>query len=315
MRVEFVLAFVVVACAGAQAACGSDGARPVSTPAAPAATVSRVTVNGTPPEIGQTSQLTATATLSDGSTQDVTRLATWQSSNASSATVSSSGLVTGIAPGESDISATYQSVSGSQRVVIAARTFSVSGVITDSETGQPLQRAEVQALDGAQAGKTSPPTDAAGAFTLSGLSPGMVTVRARATGYDSRDHRITLDADIRADFGLRRSCSYSVTPALIWVSLGGLSVSDHVEITTSRADCAWMATTTADWFFIWPSGGTPGHSQSGSGSKTLGIVANAIGSRSCIRTGAVQVRWSGGGADVVVRQPLYSGPEPPACTQ
>jgi len=50
----------------------------------------------TAPKIGATAQLTATATMGDGSTQDVTTLATWQSSNVAVATVSSTGVVTGI---------------------------------------------------------------------------------------------------------------------------------------------------------------------------------------------------------------------------
>ena len=51
--------------------------------------------------------------MSDGTSQDVTSLATWTSSNTLDATVSSTGLVTGVADGSGIvITATYQNVSG-----------------------------------------------------------------------------------------------------------------------------------------------------------------------------------------------------------
>lgn len=69
---------------------------------------------------GGSQQLTATATLSDSSTEDVTSTATWTSDTRSVATVSSSGLVTAVAPGTSTISATQSSVSGTCSVVVTA---------------------------------------------------------------------------------------------------------------------------------------------------------------------------------------------------
>lgn len=56
---------------------------------------------------GKTLQLAAVATFSDGSTQDVTTQATWSSANTSTLTVSSGGLITGVAPGNAAVSAQY----------------------------------------------------------------------------------------------------------------------------------------------------------------------------------------------------------------
>src|SRR5208337_283600 len=61
---------------------------------------------------GATQQLTVTGTYSNGSTQNLTSAVTWSSSNTADATVSTSGLVTGIASG----SATIKAVSGSLSV-------------------------------------------------------------------------------------------------------------------------------------------------------------------------------------------------------
>src|ERR1700720_443404 len=56
--------------------------------------------------IGSTQQMSATGTYDNGSKSSVTNEASWSSSNASVATVSATGLVTGIASGSATISAT-----------------------------------------------------------------------------------------------------------------------------------------------------------------------------------------------------------------
>ncbi len=90
-------------------------------------TATAVAISGTLaiPE-GSTSQLRATATLSNGSTQDVTQQATWRSSNSSVATVSATGLLTSVAPGTADISATYGSQTGRGTTQVSAATYSVT---------------------------------------------------------------------------------------------------------------------------------------------------------------------------------------------
>jgi uncharacterized protein YjdB len=86
----------------------------------PSAAVSSISVTGVAPTVGSTSQFKATALMSDGTTQDVTNLAAWQSSNAADATVSTTGLVTGVADGFENISATYQNVTGSEAISSAS---------------------------------------------------------------------------------------------------------------------------------------------------------------------------------------------------
>jgi hypothetical protein len=81
-------------------------------------TVSSVAVTGATPAIGASSQFSAVATFSGGTTQDVTSTATWQSSNVAVATVSATGMVTAIAPGNATISATYQTVAGSDTITL-----------------------------------------------------------------------------------------------------------------------------------------------------------------------------------------------------
>ena len=83
-------------------------------PSTPTATVTGVVVSGTGVFTARnaTSQLTATANFSNGSTQNVTGSASWLSSNVAVATVSSPGLVTAVGPGTATISAAYQGSTG-----------------------------------------------------------------------------------------------------------------------------------------------------------------------------------------------------------
>lgn len=94
-------------------ACGNS-----TTAASP--TVSSVSVTGSAPDLGGTAQFVATATLSDGTAQNVTASATWQSADSSIAAVSSSGVVTGVGAGSVSISATYQNVAGADQITIPA---------------------------------------------------------------------------------------------------------------------------------------------------------------------------------------------------
>jgi hypothetical protein len=90
-----------------------------SNPVAPSS--SSITVTGTVPSVGQTSQLDAKATLTNGTSQDVTTLATWSSSNTAVASVTAGGLLQVLSAGSAQITATYQGVSGQ---------FSVSQPVT-----------------------------------------------------------------------------------------------------------------------------------------------------------------------------------------
>ena len=72
--------------------------------------------------------------------QSVTAQASWQSSNNAVATVSAAGVVTGLAAGDADISATYQNVTGRMHVTLSRSTtgFTVSGTVTDGTSGGVL---------------------------------------------------------------------------------------------------------------------------------------------------------------------------------
>ena len=285
------------------AGCGgnsSSSSSTPSTPVAPTAAVSSIAVSGNSPALGDTSQFTATATLSTGTTQDVTAQATWQSSDAAVATVSSAGVVRSMAAGEADITATYSGVRGSQHVRVAAAvvTRTLTGIITDDSTGRPIvEQAEAQIMDGENAGKAGR-VDANGRYAIPDLAPGTFMVRARATGYESRDHQVAMDAtDMRVDFALRAQsrdvpCSYALTPDSI-PDVGYIPGQISVAIRRTSGGCAWSASTDANWIAL---GSTTGN---GDATLTFTYAANP---GMAARSGSIKVDWTGGSASLTVRQ-------------
>jgi len=105
------LSLVVITLSVVASACGSS-----TSPSS----VSTVSVTGAPPVVGSSSQYTATATMSNGSTEIVTSTATWASSDPTIATVSPGGLVTAIAEGTATIQATFENISGTEPTTVLA---------------------------------------------------------------------------------------------------------------------------------------------------------------------------------------------------
>ena len=125
-------------------------------------------------------QLAATAVRSDGSTENVTNLAQWSSSNRAVLSVSAAGLVTAGRRGEAQVMASFEFRSGSARVlVLPAGTFRLSGDV--SENGFGVRDAVVTVVSGIGQG-LSTRTGASGEYILYGLS-GPVGLLAVREGY------------------------------------------------------------------------------------------------------------------------------------
>jgi len=70
--------------------------------------------------VGATQQYTATALMSDGSTQDITATVTWASTIPTIATISTTGLATGVAAGVTSITATLGGIQGTTGLTVVA---------------------------------------------------------------------------------------------------------------------------------------------------------------------------------------------------
>jgi hypothetical protein len=165
-----------------------------------------VTITGlsSPAQAGQTAQLTATASLSDGTTQAVTSQATWASSAEAVATVSASGMATFVAAGDADIRATYRSVTGTSRVTVmpVLSRYSLEGVVSDAANNRGVENARVELVDGPDAGRSTQ-TDAAGAYRITGIVAGHITVRVTHPQFVNSDTVVTLSSDTRLNVALR----------------------------------------------------------------------------------------------------------------
>jgi hypothetical protein len=133
----------VVALSALAAACGQST---TPTPTPPAVTSVTITGTLTLPAVGQTSQLVATAAFANGTSQVVTNQATWQSSNPTVATVTTTGLVAALTYGTAIVTATFQGVNGTGTVSIALNmTGTWKGTATDSAGSAQLTSVLTQA--------------------------------------------------------------------------------------------------------------------------------------------------------------------------
>ena len=132
MRRRSVLILVVSLLAAFAISCSSSSTNSVTAPSSgsPASTLTSITVSSAPAltTAGQQGPLTVTAHFADGSTQDVTSAATWQSSNGAIATVSASGIVTAVGSGAATITVTYQGKSTTVTVSISISTQAASSL-------------------------------------------------------------------------------------------------------------------------------------------------------------------------------------------
>jgi carboxypeptidase family protein/Big-like domain-containing protein/all-beta uncharacterized protein len=280
----------VASIAATVAACAKNN-NSSNPPTTPSPTVTSVAVTGSAPLVGLSAQLTATASLSNGTTQNVTSQATWQSSNTTLATVNNAGVVTGVAPGEVDITATYQSVAGRSRLTIVNATYSLSGTVTDATSGGILPNINMQITSGPSTGLATK-TDAAGAYTLTGVLAGAATVSASAVGYETQAKTATVVGNTTLDFVLVRvpACRYtlSVTSQNVPATGGNFSFT-----ATSPDACSWTASTSTSWITL---AATSGNSP---GTIAFTAAANTTISQ---RVGTIHVAWNGGSADVTVTQ-------------
>ena len=196
-------ACVLIACTGS----APSTAAPSSSPAAPArATVASVAIAGPAPVVGATAPFSATASMSDGTTATVTNAATWSTSDASVASVNASGVVTGVAAGDVDITATYQTIIGRRHVTIAppaSKTFTISGTLRDASTGGALAGLTVAAEDNAFV-RYRAVSDTNGAYAISAFPPGRASLTVETDGYDPMTQVATVSSDTRIDFALQR---------------------------------------------------------------------------------------------------------------
>lgn len=172
---------------------GQPPGQPPPPPTTPTLTGLSITGN-TNINVGQTTQLHAVAQYSDGSTQTVTASANWSSSAPATASVAG-GLVVGLTPGTTTITATYSGLSAQTAVQVSAgapalTSLSITGALTIS-VGQTTQlQATAHYSDGSSQNVTALsvwtssaiPVGTVAAGLVVGVSAGTTTVSANYLG-------------------------------------------------------------------------------------------------------------------------------------
>jgi hypothetical protein len=103
---------------------------------------------------GATLQFTASGTLSDKSTENLTSLVTWKSGTAATASISATGLATALADGTSTISAELNGITGSTTLTVGAPVLSPFAV-KDTLVGGYLQYGSWTVAQGGYGGSYS----------------------------------------------------------------------------------------------------------------------------------------------------------------
>jgi hypothetical protein len=164
-------------------------------------------------------QLSAVAGFSDGSTQDVTSQATWTTSDSRVAIVTGTGLVTPVANGSALITASYQNVSGSMALTVAApstpppappptgpapQTYTLSGVLRATPLNENVDSAVVEAMHGGRV-LASAMTDGRGFYRLAGLIAQEYVLEMRKVGYYARNVDVLVSGDTMRDLVMDRN--------------------------------------------------------------------------------------------------------------
>jgi phage tail sheath protein FI/uncharacterized protein YjdB len=179
-------------------------------------------------QVGQTQQLTATGTYSDGSTQNLTTSAslTWVSGSPATAAVTSSGLVTALAPGVSIVSATVGAVTANLVITVSAAIL--TGIaVTPSTPSIAVGQTEQFTATGTYSDGTS--QNLTSTVTWNSGTPANATVGgsglAKATGAGTSVIGATLGAisgNTKLTVGAAVLVSIAVTPANApWIQPAG----------------------------------------------------------------------------------------------
>ena len=307
--------------------CGQSGS---ATLTVTAAVVSSIAVTPATPSIGMSTaqQLTAIATLSDATTQNVTSLANWSTVDVTGtgvASVDMSGVATGTTVGTATITATYRGVSGSATLTVTSavvtsitvtpampsiakgvtQQFTATATLSDATTQDVTNFAVWTTADVTGTGVAS--IDANGLAT--GTVVGTATVKATYLGYSGS---ATLMVTAAVPVSIVITPSPLNIPLNMVVQLTATLIYSDATTLDVTATGVWDSATPAV-ATVTATGGTGGRARGVSpGSSMISITAKGVTGQltatvsSChVTINEVQTAGAGGAADEFVE--LYNG--------
>jgi hypothetical protein len=210
-----------------------------------AAVVSLVVTGPTSIAPGESAQFSAVAHKADGTSEDLTGRVKWESSNPAVATVSPTGLVTGVTLGECNLEVSYAGTYGqpADLLVVPPGTYRLTGQVTDAGLGStiPVPDAHIEVVAGVGRG-LSAVTDPGGGYALFGVA-GNLGVRVTKDGYRTEDRQLVVKgSDQNLDIAMtpleayqRVSGRYRLTITAGSCETGGTPLPDQVKQRTYLA--------------------------------------------------------------------------------
>jgi hypothetical protein len=182
---------------------------PPPTPAPPTATGLSVKGNAQLTRIGETSQLTGTATMSDNTTKDVTGSVTWTVNDPRVVNVSPAGLLTVMQFGATYVQAQYQNRYASLSVTATpSGTFVISGRVREPGTGGYPNANVLDTISGRVV-----TTNSDGLFTIGELPALHGHFKVEETGFEPAEvEATTTNVDIPIQHVVRLTAGDTVKP-------------------------------------------------------------------------------------------------------
>ena len=210
-RINRMPQFIGLAVVGALvASCDKAPTSPSVTPPSATSLGSRILVTrvdiGVPESVppGQSAQFTAMASLSDGSTRNVTDEAVWMSGDPSVLSISKTGFAMAHRIGDVFVRAAVGTIESGQKevLVMPVGTYKVGGYVEDGEVPVPEARVEVVAGPAAGLFAVTHPFPSGGSYTLLGVSGGDIQFRVTKDGYQTLVRTVRVTGHQQIDFDL-----------------------------------------------------------------------------------------------------------------
>jgi hypothetical protein len=165
---------------------------------------------------GQTEQFTALGMYSDNSTQDLTTQVTWASANTAVATITTTGVASGVAAGQSTISASLAGLSGSSQLTVTTPAPPPPPLVTVTSVALTQKKHKVTAITVAFSGAVNAAEAASVAIyalTVSGkhnsfVGKGTKAIRLKSAVVNSALHQVILTP--RSPFALTKPVELTV---------------------------------------------------------------------------------------------------------
>jgi len=202
---------------------------------------------------GATQQFKATASMSDGSTQDITSAVTWTSSATATATISTTGLATGVAAGATTLTATDSGVSGTATLTVTSAAPTLISIAIAPATASIAAGATQQfTATGTYSDNSTQNITASVTWSSSATSIATINAAGLATGVSAGSAAIsaTLNgisgtASLNVTAAVATLTSIAVTPANPSIAAG--STQQFTATATYSDGSSTNVTTTATW--------------------------------------------------------------------